>query len=82
MNQMLANRDALLASNVAGCVARIQRIQPDGIIVIKQNVFTVLHGPLRAANLPLLHDTVIPFPGSGQQKRFQAGIAAALATLD
>lgn len=82
VNQMRANRDAALASNVSGCVARVQEIQPDGIIVIKQNVFTLLHGPLRAAALPLLHDTFIPFPGSGQQKRFQAGMGAALATLD
>lgn len=82
VNQMPANRDTVLVSNVAGCVARVQEIQPDGIIVIKQNVFTLLHGPLRAAALPLLHDTFIPFPGSGQQKRFQTGIAAALATLN
>jgi hypothetical protein len=82
VNQMPADRDAVLASNVSGCVDRVREIKPDGIVVIKQNVFTLLHGPLRAAALPLLHDTLIPFPGSGQQKRFQAGIAAALTTLN
>lgn len=81
VNRNPVNRDEVLASHVANCVARAQEINPEGIIVIKQNVFTLLHRPLRDANLPLLHNTFIPFPGSGQQKRFQSGLAAALRTL-
>lgn len=45
-------------------------------------MFTILYGPLRAATLPLLHDTFIPFFSSGQQRRFQAGMAAAWATMN
>ena len=33
------------------------------------------------ALLPLLHDEYIPFPGSGQQKRFQERFATAYAQL-
>lgn len=81
VNYMAAERDAVLAANVAECAALAHSLQPDGVIVLKKNVFEMLENPLREASLPLLHDKFILFPGSGQQKRFREAFAAALATL-
>lgn len=49
---------------------------------MKLNVFDLLERPICAASLPLLHDAMIPFPGSGKQKRFRERFADALARLD
>lgn len=80
VNYMAAERDAVLAANVAECVALARSLEPGGVVVLKKNVFEMLQDPLRQAGLPLLHDRFIPFPGSGQQKRFREAFAAALAT--
>lgn len=54
------------------------KLKPGGVVLVKQNVFDLLERPVRLAGLPLLHDEFIPFPGSGQQKRFRERFAASL----
>lgn len=77
-----SEREAALKQNIDETVARSRQLAPEGIVLVKQNVFNLLYRPLRAAGLPLLHETMIPFPGSGQQKRFRERFADALAHLD
>ena len=66
-----AERAAALRRNIEATITLAKELQPDGVVLVKQNVFELLHGPLRQAGLPLLHDEFIPFPGSGQQRRFR-----------
>lgn len=72
------DRAVALGRNVAETVRFASELQPDGMVLVKQNVFELLSEPVRAAGLPLLHDEFIPFPGSGQQKRFRERFAVAL----
>lgn len=74
-----SERAAALQRNIDATVSHASELEPDGVVLVKQNVFDLLAGPLRAAGLPLLHDAMIPFPGSGQQKRFRERFAATLA---
>ncbi|MGV1033777.1 MAG: hypothetical protein ACOYBP_00945 [Microbacteriaceae bacterium] len=77
-----SERAAALQRNIDATVSLAGDLSPDGIVLVKQNVFDLLERPIRAAGLPLLHDAMIPFPGSGQQKRFRERFADALARLD
>ncbi|MET4782407.1 hypothetical protein [Glaciihabitans sp. UYNi722] len=74
-------RAAALRGNIEATVSLATEHQPDGVVLVKQNVFDLLERPIRSAGLPLLHDAMIPFPGSGQQKRFRERFANALARL-
>lgn len=74
-----SDRAAAPSRNVAETTRLATELRPEGIVLVKQNVFDLLSGPIRAAGLPLLHDEFIPFPGSGQQKRFRERFTAALA---
>jgi len=76
------DRAAALSRNVSETVSLATQLSPDGIALVKQNVFNLLERPLRAAGLPVLHDTMIPFPGSGQQRRFRERFAGALTRLE
>lgn len=81
-----AEREAALAKNISQTVSLASGLRPHGIVMVKQNVSDLLERPIRAARLPLLHAILIPFPGSGQQKRFRERFrerfADALARLD
>jgi hypothetical protein len=74
-----SERASALQRNIETTVSHATELEPGGIVLIKQNVFDLLERPIRQAGLPLLHDAMIPFPGSGQQKRFRERFAAALA---
>lgn len=74
-----AERQVALKRNVDRTIELSRQLNPEGIVLVKQNIFDLLEQPLRAAGLPLLHHEFIPFPGSGQQKRFRERFAAALA---
>ncbi len=76
-----AERAAALEQNIAATIALAKELAPQGIVLVKQNVFDLLNGPLRAAGLPVLHDEFIPFPASGQQTRFRERFASALASF-
>lgn len=58
-----------LAKLVPGLVRRVRTLRPNRIILIKTTVYDVAYVPLRDAGLPVL-DARVPFPGSGQQRRF------------
>jgi hypothetical protein len=76
----LERADALQL-NIEATISRAAELQPDGVVLVKQNVFGLLQNPVLEAGLSLLHDDFIPFPGSGQQKRFRERFAAALTEL-
>lgn len=77
-----SHRTAALRRTIEQTVAVARELQPEGVVLIKQNVFDLLARPVRRAGLPLVHDEFIPFPGSGQQKRFRERFKAALNTLE
>jgi hypothetical protein len=53
-----------------------RRLAPEKIIVIKSGVFDLVRDALLDAGLPLV-DERVPFPGSGQQRRFETSFARA-----
>jgi hypothetical protein len=63
--------------DLGGLVRRIRQLTPVRIIVIKTAVFDLVRGPLLQAGLPLI-DERVPFPGSGQQRKFEQAFARAL----
>jgi len=65
-----------LEKHVPDLVDRCRALQPDQIILIKATVHDVAFKPLRDAGLPVLPHR-IPFPGSGQQRRFLEQFTAA-----
>ncbi len=77
-----SERAAALQRNIEATVAHAAELAPGGVVLVKQNVFDLLQRPALGAGLPLLHDVMIPFPGSGQQKRFRERFADALARLE
>lgn len=66
----------LLATEVPGLVRRVRRLAPEKI-AIKSSVFALVRDALLDAGLPLVDDRV-PFPGSGQQRKFEDAFARAL----
>lgn len=74
-------RDPVDESSLDECVPdlvrRCKRLHPDRIILIKANVYDVAFSALGEANLPVVNER-IPFPCSGQQKRFEKVFASAL----
>lgn len=69
-----------LRACVPDLVSRAAHLDPDHIIVIKTRVYDeVAHG-LRQAGLPIVNAR-IAFPGSGQQRRFEFEMQAALDSI-
>lgn len=66
-----------LSEYVPGLVRRVRRLDPAKIILIKATVYDVAYKALRDEGLPVVHER-IPFPGSGQQRRFEEAFARAL----
>jgi len=77
-----SERAAALQRNIEATISHAVELKPDGVVLIKQNVFSLLERPARAARLPVLHDEFIHFPGNGQQKHFRERFAAAVARQD
>jgi hypothetical protein len=65
---------------VPDLVARAVALEPDHVITIKANVCDLAQQPLRAAGLAVVRERV-PFPGSGQQRRFLEAMARALEAI-
>lgn len=74
-----ARRRALVAA-LPGTLTEIRALaSPETpIVLVKKNVFELLHEPLRAAGLNVVHDQGLPFPANGWQPRFVTGARAAL----
>lgn len=72
--------DERLDADVPDLVSRVVALKPDHVITIKANVCDLCQGPLRAAGLNVI-DERIPFPGSGQQRRFVESMSRALDSI-
>lgn len=70
-----------LDDQVDPLVSRCRDLQPEAIILIKVTVYDAAFHALRRNGLPVV-DERIPFPGSGQQLRFEAAFARALAKIE
>ena len=68
---------ARLRDCVPSLVERCSALEPRKIVLIKVNVFDLAYLALRAAGLPVAN-VRIPFPGSGQQRRFEKAFSRAL----
>lgn len=68
---------AELRACVEDLVRRAKALKPDKIILIKASVYDAAIRALQAAQLPVV-DRMIPFPGSGQQMRFELEMGLAL----
>ena len=62
---------------VGRLIARIRRLQPKKVIIVKTGVYDRLLAPLRDADIPVV-PVQIPFPGSGQQVKFRQAFKRAL----
>lgn len=62
---------------VPGLIDRCRRLKPAKIVLVKSIVHDVAFLPLRDAGLPVI-DERLPFPASGQQRKFLEGFASAL----
>ncbi len=63
--------------NLDSLISRCSDLQPEGIVLIKTNVYDVAFESLKNVGLPVI-DERIPFPGSGQQLRFVTAFNNAL----
>ena len=54
---------------VPGVVSRCRALEPARIVLVGARVYDVAYAALLAAQLPVV-DVRLPFPGSGQQRRF------------
>lgn len=77
-----SERFRALRANVAGCVERARMLDPDGVVVVKKDVFRLLAEPLRAAGLPLLHSEGISFPLGNTRAEFVRDFTAAVGRLE
>ena len=66
-----------LADEVPDLIERARALGPAHIILIKVTVYDAAFDAMRRAGLPVV-DERIPFPGSGQQRQFEAAFARAL----
>lgn len=68
--------------SVTNCVERAAQLNPEGIIVIKKDVFDLLAQPLRDAGLPLLHAQGMSFPLGNVRADFVSAFRDALTRLE
>ena len=69
--------DSPLSHYVAGLVTRIRKLAPQRVILIKTSVYDASFRALWEEGLPVV-DERIPFPGSGQQRRFEEAFGRAI----
>lgn len=67
-----------LRALVDDVVVRCEALSPRAIVLVKADVYDAAFVPLKRAHLPVV-DVRVPFPGSGQQRNFEAAFAQALA---
>lgn len=69
---------AQLAPCVAGLVERCRALKPRRIVLVKSIVHDAAYEALKKAGLPVINER-IPFPASGQQRKFLEGFRRAVA---
>jgi hypothetical protein len=67
----------LTSEQLAGIVPRCAELKPDAVILIKSNVHDLTHASLAGAGFNVA-DVRMPFPASGQQKKFETLFKEAL----
>ncbi len=67
----------VLSGCVPGLIERCETLSPEHVILIKSSVYDTSFEPLRDAGLPVV-DERLPFPGSGQQRKFLDGFTRAV----
>ncbi len=70
-----------LRPHVPGLLDRCRALKPRHIALIKSSVYDAAFEPLHAAGLPVI-DERIPFPASGQQKKFLDSFRRAAAVAE
>lgn len=68
-DDIAAPSTADLIPKVPGLIDRCRPLRPDRIVLIKSTVYDSAFSALMAAGLPVVNER-IPFPSSGQQRRF------------
>ena len=66
-----------LAEHVPALIRHVRQLALEKIILIKASVYDAAYRALAAADLPVI-DERVPFPGSGQQRRFEEAFSRAL----
>jgi hypothetical protein len=74
------NHGETLEAYVPDLVTRAVALKPRHVLAIKANVCDLTQRPLRAAGLHVV-DQRVPFPGSGQQRRFLETMRSALDSI-
>ncbi len=64
------NRVAEIRRSAVRLQGQIERINPEKIVLIKTTVHDALFEPMRSLGFPVVNDVALPFPSSGQQRRF------------
>ena len=64
---------AVLPPLLPDLLARCEQLSPRRIVVVGTRLFDLVHRPMRDAGLPVV-DVRLPYPGSGQQRRFLDGM--------
>lgn len=65
-----AERRRVLMGAIPNCVLRASALNPQGVVVVKTDLFGMLAGPLNSAGLVLLQDGPIVFPLGNQRSDF------------
>ncbi|MDF2047767.1 hypothetical protein P2P98_16510 [Microbacterium sp. Kw_RZR3] len=71
-----------LIQSVPNCVARAAQLNPDGVVVVKADLYPMLASPLRDAGLTLLQDGPIAFPLGNTRAEFVASFNRARGNLE
>jgi len=72
-----SSRREVVAGCVPGLVRRCRALQPHRVVLIGAGTFDHAYDALANAGLPVV-DVRMPYPGSGQQRRFAEGFELAL----
>jgi hypothetical protein len=72
-----SRRRGALPGAIPGVIRRARALQPERVLLVGALLYDVAYRPLTDAGLPVL-DARLPYPGSGQQRRFLDGIADVL----
>lgn len=64
---------AVLPPLLPDLLVRCEELRPRRIVVVGARLFDLVYRPLRDAGLPVI-DVRLPYPGSGQQRRFLDGM--------
>ena len=77
VNASQAHLRARRAEYVDDCVRRASELNPDGVIVVKKDLYPLLRDPIPAAGLDLLNNTGIAFPLGNTRREFITGFTTA-----